>query len=346
MASHTFSHPFRWAAAATGGADAPTYNLQIPGYTFDLTTEIEGSIDYINSRLAPPGKRVQLVFWSGDTNPGADALEHAYRAGVLNLNGGGSEITRRNRTLTEVWPIGMQKGAYFQIHAPDANENVYTNLWTGPFYGYERAIETFELTDTPWRLKPIDIYYHAYSASKTASLNALHRVYQYALRQPVMNIYASEYAQKVLDFNHLVVARGAEGWIVRGGAALRELRIRKAAGVPDMAASRGVAGYLPRGDELYVHMADAASVIKFASQVPPQPYLAEANGRIVNFRADANGMQFGLQAHVPLRFALANVSACRVEGDGRALSGVVQGGITRYELKQNGIERISISCAS
>src|SRR5204862_449411 len=83
------------------------------------------------------------------------------------------------------------------------NENVYTNLWTGPFYGYERAIETFELTERPYRLKPINIYYHAYSASKRASLSALDKVYQWALSQPVMNLYASEYVQKVLDFNRI-----------------------------------------------------------------------------------------------------------------------------------------------
>jgi hypothetical protein len=357
IASHTLSHPFRWSPRAAG-ADPGAYNLKIPGYTFDLNAEIQGSLDYINTRLAPKGKRAQLVFWTGDTNPGSDALELAYRAGVLNLNGGGSEITRRDRTLAGVWPVGIQKGNYFQIYAPNNNENTYTNLWTGPFYGYERAIETFELTETPYRLKPIDIYYHAYSASKRASLNALDRVYQWALKQPVMNVYASEYAQKVLDFNRIVVARGPEGWIVRGDGALRELRVPSSLGVPNVAASRGVAGYQTRANDIYVHTAGADAVLQLAPQVPTQPYLVEANGRIANWQHGGqqggqqsgqparSSLQFGLQAHVPLRFSLANVSGCRVEGDGRPLAGVAQGGITRYELKQNGIERISVSCAS
>jgi hypothetical protein len=345
IASHTLSHPFRWSPKAAG-ADPGAYHLQIPGYTFDLNAEVQGSIDYINTRLAPKGKRAQLIFWTGDTNPGSDALELAARAGVLNLNGGGAEITRRDRTLANVWPIGMQKGNHFQVYAPNNNENTYTNLWTGPFYGYERAIETFELTETPYRLKPIDIYYHAYSASKRASLNALDRVYQWALKQPVMNVYASEYAQKVLDFNRIVVARGAEGWIVRGDGALRQLRIPSSLGVPNVAASRGIAGYQMRGNDIYVHAAGADAVLQLAPQVPAQPYLVEANGRIANWQQERSTMQFGLQAHVPLRFSLGNVSGCRVEGDGRPLAGVAQGGITRYELKQNGIERISVSCAS
>jgi polysaccharide biosynthesis protein PelA len=346
IASHTFSHPFRWSTAAAT-ADQGAYHLNIPGYgELDLDLEIRGSIDYINSRLAPPNKRARMVFWTGDTNPGSEAVAKAYEAGVLNMNGGGALTTRRNRSFSSVWPLGMQKGSYFQIHAPNHNENVYTNNWTGPFYGFERVIETFELTETPMRLKPIDIYYHAYSASKRASLTALDRVYQWALKQPVMNVYASEYAQKVLDFNRMVVARGPDGWIVRGGESLRELRVPSSMGVPDLSASRAIAGYQTRGTDTYVHTADSEAVLRLAPQVPAQPYLADANGRLSAWRRDGSTMQFSLQAHVPLRFSLANVAGCRVEGDGRPLTGVAQGGITRYELKQNGIERISVSCAS
>jgi hypothetical protein len=117
-------------------------------------------------------------------------------------------------------------------------------------------------------------------------------------------------------------------------------------GVPDLAASRGIAGYQTRGTDTYVHTADSQAMLRVAPQVPAQPYLVDANGRITAWQRDRSSMQFSLQAHVPLRFSLANVSGCRVEGDGRPLTGVAQGGITRYELKQNGIERISVSCAS
>jgi hypothetical protein len=245
-----------------------------------------------------------------------------------------------------VWPLGMQKGSYFQVFAPNHSENVYTNEWTGPFYGYERAIETFELTEQPYRLKPIDIYYHSYSASKRASLHALEKVYQWALNQRVMNIYASEYSQKVLDFNRMAVARSADGWLIRGEGAVREMRVPVSLGVPDIAASRAVAGYQPRGDQQYVHLAEGDALLRFAPQPPLQAYLTEANGRIVRWRRDGSTLQFGLQAYVPLRFTLANVAGCRVEADDKPLSGLVQGGYTQYEMKQNGIERISVTCAS
>ena len=52
------------------------------------------------------------------------------------------------------------------------NENVYTNDWTGPFYGFRDVIDTFRMTGEPRRLKPINLYYHTYSASKVAALKA------------------------------------------------------------------------------------------------------------------------------------------------------------------------------
>ena len=77
--------------------------------------------------------------------------------------------------MTHVAAMGIRKGPYFQVYAPNQNENVYTNHFTGPLYGYERVIETFLLTERPYRLKPVNIYFHTYSASRRASLEALHR---------------------------------------------------------------------------------------------------------------------------------------------------------------------------
>ena len=55
--------------------------------------------------------------------------------------------------------LGLERDGLFQVFAPNQNENVYTNEWRGPFYGFERVIETFEFTETPRRLKPINIYF-------------------------------------------------------------------------------------------------------------------------------------------------------------------------------------------
>ena len=44
-------------------------------------------------------------------------------------------------------------------------------------HGFERVIEP-EMTESPYRFKPVDIYYHTYIASKNASLESLKKVYR------------------------------------------------------------------------------------------------------------------------------------------------------------------------
>lgn len=222
VASHTYSHPFRWSALERG-ATGKDYALGLPGYRFDPEREIGGSIRYIEQRLAPPHKKVKLFLWSGDTNPTETTLDVAAAQGIATMNGGETTITRAAPTLTQVGPLGIPKGPHFQVYAPNQNENVYTNLFTGPFYGFERVLETFEMTERPYRLKPIDIYYHTYSASKRASLEALHKVYRSVLAMPLHPVYASEYVARAQSFADLVVARrlapgGASTDMAPGGA--------------------------------------------------------------------------------------------------------------------------------
>jgi hypothetical protein len=140
----------------------------------------------------------------------------------------------------------MMKGEWFQTYAPMQNENVYTNNWTGPFYGFERVIETFEMTERPLRLKPVNIYYHTYIASKRASIASLHKVYGWAqeqLRQQQLHpIYTSEYIERTLDWRRATVARTASG----AGAARRALPARMAGGRTPGAA-RGQRQHAHRG---------------------------------------------------------------------------------------------------
>lgn len=148
--------------------------------------------------------------------------------------------------------------------------NVYTNDWTGPFYGFTRLIETLQLTDHPRRLKPANIYYHTYSASKPASIEALHKVYQYALAQPHTAIYGSEYIEKVLDWEDLAIARDlrqtdplalSQNWLLVGEGSVRSFRLPKASKL-DLQHSKNLAGSSLLHDGLYLHTSDARSEIR------------------------------------------------------------------------------------
>ena len=349
IASHSYSHPFRWGALEKSER-GEGYSLAIPNYRFNAATEVDGSIDYINSTLAPAGKRTKVFLWTGDSDPGADTLALTYAKGVLNMNGGDTWITRAEPTLTLVSPIGIRKGRHFQVYAPNQNENLYTNLWTGPFYGFERVIETFQMTDSPRRLKPIDIYYHTYSATKRASLVALDRVYRWALAQRVLNIHVSEYVRKALDFNRMVVARSGQGWLVRGAGDLRELRLRAGAGFPDLDASRGVAGYSRHNGEHYIHLAGGETFVALAATAPRQPYLADANARLdrvdrVEHVGRDQGFAFTLTGAMPLEFSLGNVARCEVRSGNTVITPrAVSEGIGQFELKRDGTATITVRC--
>lgn len=350
IASHSFSHPFSWEMASQkGGAGDESYHLSIPAYTFNLQSEIPGSIQYIDNRLAPPGKRVKVFLWTGNCNAGSDSLELAERSGVLNMNGGDTLITRSNPSLALVAPLGVTKNGHFQVYAPNQNENVYTNNWLGPFYGYERVIETFELTNVPYRLKPIDIYFHTYSASKPASLKALDKVFRWATEQETNPVHASDYIRKVLDFNHLVVARTTDGWLVRGADNLREMRAPALLGTPDFDTSLAVVGYNRNQDNHYLHLADSEAKISFRPAKSTRPYLVSANARIEHFvrtkNADSTTLGLTLNGQVPLKFDLAMDERCSVRADGLTVNAVSKvGGIGHYSVRKHAIKELRVYC--
>jgi polysaccharide biosynthesis protein PelA len=338
IASHSLSHPFRWQhrAPAAGQRDY-SYTLDLPAYSYDVREEVRGSSSYIDKVLAPEGKRTRVFLWTGDCNPDEGALEHAEQAGLLNMNGGSTLITRADPTLTSVAPLGIPRGRYFQVYAPNQNENVYTSLWQGRYYGYARVIETFELTETPRRLKPVNIYYHIYSANKTASLVALHKVYAWALAQPLHPVHASEYIRRVLDFNRVVVARTADGWRVRGLDTLRTLRAPRSFGYPQ----GDIAGYAVHGDEIYIHLLGPSAEVRFSQTPDARPLLQDSNARIVGFERQGRTTHVSLEGHMPIEFSLHGARGCRVRHAGAALAPAPDG---RYRLARAQAHDIDIEC--
>jgi hypothetical protein len=318
IASHSYSHPFYWNKAGeidpNGG-----YNLRLPGYQFDLNREIEGSIQYINSRLAPPGKSVSMFFWTGDCVPGSEALAKSRAANVLNMNGGDTKATRSTPTVTQVEGLGIQRSTGFQVFAPNQNENVYSNNWLGPFYGYERVIETFDFTESPRRLKPMDVYFHTYITTKAAGMKSLDKVFAYALDQETTPVYVADYARKVLDFQTMAIARTATGWRIRGAKDLRTLRMPDGMGTPDVQNSREVAGYATHQGEVYTHLSDDAAELVVTKASALSALLVSANGHIEKYETLPKGGRWNLKANVPLKFTLANVDACQVSVAGRTL---------------------------
>ncbi len=314
ISSHSYSHPFFWHKAMADDDDGSGYNLSIPGYEFNLEREIKGSVHYIESRLAPPGKKVEVFLWTGDCVPGSNALRMVDEAGMVNMNGGDTVATKSNNSVAAVEGLGTPRSDTLQIYAPNQNENVYTNNWTGPFYGFERVIETFEFTESPRRLKPIDIYFHTYIATKMAGIKSLEKIFNYALAQDVTPVHITDYAYKVQDFHQMAVAKSANGWRIRGAQNLRTLRIPSSIGHVQVANSQAVAGFRTMKDKdyAYVHLSGDWAEIQMGEQASNTPYLVSANAKIEKSEFQKGRSIWSLKGYVPLKFELRNAEKCQV----------------------------------
>ncbi|MFC2971120.1 bifunctional glycoside hydrolase 114/ polysaccharide deacetylase family protein [Azotobacter bryophylli] len=351
VASHTFSHPFYWQPEVVKKREDfnPEYGFKmpIPGYDqIDFTREIVGSRDYINSRLTGPDKPVKMLFWSGDALPDAQTIELAYASHLLNVNGGNTVLTRAYPSLSGLYPLIRPTSGGIQYYAPIANENVYTNLWKGPYYGFRGLIETFDLTENPRRLRGLHLYYHFYSGTKQASIKTMHRIYRTMLAQQPLSLWMSDYIPRLHGLYQASLARRSDGsWQVRGMDELRTLRLDPELGWPDLLRSRGVAGVrdLPQGRYLHLSRANATLVLRDSRD--PHPALEEANIPLRDWSyLDENRVRFSFAGAFPLAFSVRASGACRVISDGRTYQGRAQQGLWQFQLPLKQVQDAQLVC--
>ena len=96
-----------------------------------------------------------------------------------------------------------------------------------------------------------------------------------------------------------------------------------------------MAGWRPGSEGSYVHLSGPAAFLQTNPRPDMLPYLSEANARLTDWQVQNGGrqVQFKLQGHVPLEFALANAERCSVSADGRALAAQRRdGALTHFRL--------------
>ncbi|OUS32577.1 hypothetical protein A9Q99_00460 [Gammaproteobacteria bacterium 45_16_T64] len=323
LATHTFSHPFFWKYFENK-TDVKSlgygFHMDIPGYQPDLKKEIGGSSRYINTTLAPSNKKVEVLLWSGDALPGKVAMELASQHDLLNVNGGDTKVVNSNNSLAYIWPIGKPIGKHYQIYAPVMNENRYTNLWKGPFYGFRKVIETFELLEKPRRLKPISIYYHFYSASKISGLNALNDVYRWALAQQTTQMYLSDYAKRATEFFKTGLSRIDDStWEIKRAGLLNTLRVDSELGQPNIEKSNNVIGYKRVDNHYYIHLhpGKIARLNLNSNETSDTPYLWDANAIIRNWSLkpshdDHWSLSISAVGGEALEINVANLTHCQI----------------------------------
>jgi peptidoglycan/xylan/chitin deacetylase (PgdA/CDA1 family) len=290
-ASHSYSHPYYWDPDYTGRSRYHRlHGIEIPGYTFDPAVEIDGSVDYINRELAPPDKPCRVFLWTGNCEPRASDLARCDRLGLLNMNGGDTVFDDLADSYTGVAPYYRNVEGEVQVHSGQANENILTNLWQGPFHGYRSIVTTMERTGFPRRVAPIDIYYHFYSAEYPASLQALQDVYTWVLEQETARLFTSQYLEMVrgyLDADLYEV--GPARWEVRDYGACTTVRFEDPSRKVDLERSENVLGWVREPQGLYVSLVPGRerAVVQLASDAgPPVPHVRKAGGRVERFERE------------------------------------------------------------
>jgi len=347
-ATHTFTHPFFWDKIKDGNLDSQ-YRLKPKGYKFSLDYETKGMLEEINTKLIPKNKepKATTVFWSGDCRPPANILRYVYKNKILNINGGDTYITNLHPWLSYIAPMGLERQAYYQIYTGAQNENVYTNEWLGPFWGYKKVVQTFKLTDKPKRFKPIDIYYHLYSGSKKASLNALKYVYDWAISQEVTPLFTSEYIKKVMDYYEISIEVKKENtFYVAGLKNLKTLRFTKMHHDIFPQINKDILGYNSYNDELYLHLANnTQAFITFQQKLQQKtPYLVSANSYKTTKKVKENGFSLQFQAHVPLEFELYLPKQCSYNIEPKEFTHINKNLHLKIKYKTSKEAKVNVQC--
>jgi hypothetical protein len=225
---------------------------------------------------------------------------------MLNLNGRDTRFDGDNASYAAVSPLGKRSGRLMQVSASHANENVYTDLWQGRFFGFRYLTTSLINTEKPIRVKPVNIYYHMYSGEKQASLTALTSVLDYAARQPLAPITATHYAAIGQGFYTLrLTAISPNAWRIENRGALNTLRFDDPGNRRvDFAASRGVMGQAFNGKTMYVSLDPSVAKVELhlsegAASAPMRPELVASRWAIKDLKTTTSTAQFHAQGFGP-----------------------------------------------
>jgi hypothetical protein len=293
VAVHTATHPFDWVGGDPYVTNPDAYPYKIGYRSHDLLEEIWGAKLFVDHNLAPPNKKASTLFWSGATNPDEKALEIVWRAGMHNLNGGDPRFDDENPTLANLAPYSLPYPPYRQYLTSAQNDYYYTLFLTGDWSGQKKLLQHFEKTDKPYRIYPMNLYYHFYSGIKNESMQALKTIYDYVGKLDAAPIFAVQYLEIVEDWYQTRIGFDGQAYWVENNGLLRTLRFNGIKHV-DMQHSHGVIGYShSENDQTYIHLdGSRRRKIVLAEKEPAQPYIIQATQFIDKLQARSGQLDF------------------------------------------------------
>lgn len=337
VASHTYTHPFYWeffknydrkeelksmsknflhyrikeepksdALAEKGYTQYRAFDK----YPFDLKQEIYGAFDVLTT-LIPKDKKLKIVLWPGDTTPYEEVIKMSRDAGLRNINGGDTRFDRKYPSYAWVSAIGVQVGKERQIYNASANEDLYTDLWTRNFFAYRYFVQTIYNTNTPIRVKPIDIYYHMYIGERETSIDSLKHCLNYADEQDITPITTSDYCSIADGFyTTKIIKTNPNTWKILNRDGLQTIRFDNALfKTVDFEKSIGVIGQRHTHGSLYVYLdssvKEPAISIKETDEFWTEPeskkaYLIQSRWLAWGLNFSKNSFSFSLKGFGPV----------------------------------------------
>lgn len=318
-ASHSYSHPFVWMPEDKDSlrgydalnlplADAKSYPV------IQLEREIRGSVDYIQKQLMPVGKQLELFLWSGNCRPSGQALQMVKQLGLCAMNGGNTMISRRAQGIASISAQDTLTDGVQQVYAPVQNEYVYTGGFNGPLYGgYRLVLDTFKITESPRRLKPVCVYYHFYCAQTGDSLKSLKEVHDWCLAQPLHSLTGKQYVLSAEDARYARMSSlGPQRWLYEGTGHCRTLRVPEAWGAPHLSACTGISGYSRHQGFTYLHTTGAQRVVvDFTPELAAPLYLESSSGEITLSLQSAKELKASVQDLRPVQVIVGGLDPKR-----------------------------------
>jgi len=301
---------------------------------FRLEEEIGGSAAFLIPYL-PPGKRVEIVQWSGNTSPFPRAIRSSRESGLRNINGGDARFDPAFPSYAHVSGVGLAVGEERQIFASGSNEVIYTDNWQGRYHGLRDHRHFVRNTGSPRRVSPFNLYYHMFSGQKQASLNAVLLNLELARSGEYAPVATSRYAAVGDGFySARLVALGERRWRIEDRDGLQTIRFDGATrlGV-DFARSTGVIGQRHQHGRLYVALdpAVAAPVLvlrdadrTYAESPAAQPYLVHARWLLRDVRRVGDELHMSASG-----FGAGDMVWCASPGTG-------------YEIEARDVEGVSV----
>jgi len=296
--SHTYTHPMSWELEPKYSEKllyldekeivdhkGPIVGYPIKDYVMNYEREVIESIDYINKHFMPEGKKARTLLWSGSCAPPEKPLELLDKANFLNMNGGDGKFDGVDASYTGLSPLYRQVGKYTQVYSSNANENLYTNLWEGPYSGFSEVIEAFKNTESPIRIRPINIYYHFYSGERISSVKALKDTYDYVLKQEINPIFPSRYIQMVHGWMNIDIKKlDQKQYEISNNGDLRTIRLDNTDLYPDYRKSKNIVGHKYLNESLYIYLgAERKSTLVLSKKSPEQPYIKDSSVIVNSF---------------------------------------------------------------